>query len=79
MEETTTGNERTTAPSRRLPQTSFYSVEYPGYVSETPEALAGALKTLGGQTAVDKVFKQPRARILDLKLRPDDLFAHPIP
>lgn len=69
----------TTATSRRLPQTSFYSIEYPGYVSETPEALASALKTLGGQAAVDKVFKQPRSRILDLKLRPDDLFAHPIP
>ncbi|KAG9047485.1 tau 95 subunit of transcription factor TFIIIC [Tulasnella sp. UAMH 9824] len=79
MEETPPSNERATAASRRLPQTSFYSIEYPGYVSETPEALAGALKTLGGQTALDKVFKQPRARILDLKLRPDDLFAHPIP
>ncbi|KAG8953739.1 tau 95 subunit of transcription factor TFIIIC [Tulasnella sp. 424] len=69
----------TTAASRRLPQTSFYSIEYPGYVSETPEALSGALKTLGGQASVDKIFKQPRSRVLDLKLRPDDLFAHPIP
>ncbi|KAG8891122.1 tau 95 subunit of transcription factor TFIIIC [Tulasnella sp. 332] len=67
------------APSLPLPRTSFYSVEYPGYVSSSPEAFAGALKTLGGQTSVDKVFKKPRAKILDLNLRPDDLFAHPIP
>ncbi|KAG8977140.1 tau 95 subunit of transcription factor TFIIIC, partial [Tulasnella sp. 427] len=71
-------SESSTALSRKLPQTSFHSIEYPGYVSETPQALEGALKTLGGQTAVDKVFRQPRTRVLDLKLRPDDIFAHPI-
>ena len=67
------------APLRPLPRTPFYSVEYPGYVSSNAEAVDGALRTLGGQAAVTKVFKHPRARILDLKLRPEDLFAHPIP
>ena len=72
-------NEYTVAPSRSLPQTTFYSIEYPGYVSSTPDALANAVQTLGGQSAVDKVFRQPRAKVLELKLRPDDLFAHPVP
>ncbi len=67
------------APLRVLPRVQFYSVEYPGYVSSTPDAIESALRTLGGQSAVTKVFKHPRGRILDLKLRPDDLFAHPIP
>ncbi|KAG9015025.1 tau 95 subunit of transcription factor TFIIIC [Tulasnella sp. JGI-2019a] len=67
------------APSLLLPRAPFYSVEYPGYVSPTPEAFTGALRTLGGQSSVDKVFKKPRAKILDLNLRPDDLFIHPIP
>ncbi|KAG8901477.1 tau 95 subunit of transcription factor TFIIIC [Tulasnella sp. 403] len=69
----------TLAQPRALPQTPFYTVEYPGYVSGAPESLATVLKTLGGQPALDKVFKQPRAKHLDLNLRPDDLYAHPIP
>lgn len=67
------------APSRALLQTVFYSVEYPGFVSSNSEALSRAIETLGGQTAVDQVFRQPRAKVLELKLRPNDLFAHPIP
>ncbi|KAG8969415.1 tau 95 subunit of transcription factor TFIIIC, partial [Tulasnella sp. 419] len=67
------------ARSFELPQVQFYSIEYPGYVSQNPESLAAAIRSLGGQEAIDNVFRQPRAKLLELRLRPDEPLAHPIP
>lgn len=60
------------APSLFLPQTAFYSVEYPGYVNSLPNALA----TLP-QTGLDNAFRRT-ATALELHLRPNDPFAHPL-
>ncbi|KDQ20732.1 hypothetical protein BOTBODRAFT_317063 [Botryobasidium botryosum FD-172 SS1] len=58
-----------------LPSTSFYSVEYPGYVS--PGSIPAAIRTLGGQTSLDQTFKHNN-NIMELKFRPDDPFSHPV-
>lgn len=62
-------------PASRLP--TYYSVEYPGYVQSHPSSLAYALRTLGGQKALNDAFNEG-GRILELKLQPDNPFAHPI-
>ena len=67
------------APSHPLPSTAFYSVEYPGYVKSTSVPLA--VQTLGGQDTIDTVFKRPSGRtnsLVELHLRPEDPFAHPV-
>ncbi|KAG6837927.1 hypothetical protein H0H93_008321 [Arthromyces matolae] len=68
------------APAYILPQTPFYSIEYPGYVRPTSVALA--VSNLGGQSALDNAFKRAASKtetLIELKLRPDQPFAHPIP
>jgi general transcription factor 3C polypeptide 5 (transcription factor C subunit 1) len=63
-----------------LPQHSFYSVEYPGYVQ--PSSVPLAISNLGGQSKVDHAFKRTASKtqtILELSLRPGNPFAHPIP
>ncbi|KZW04045.1 hypothetical protein EXIGLDRAFT_13046 [Exidia glandulosa HHB12029] len=60
------------APALPLPQTPFYSVEYPGYVA----SLDRALETLP-QRALDTAFRR-NATTLELHMRPRDPFAHPI-
>jgi general transcription factor 3C polypeptide 5 (transcription factor C subunit 1) len=62
-------------PSSRLP--TYYSVEYPGYVQPQPSSLVYALRTLGGQKALKNAFSEG-GRILELKLQPDNPFAHPV-
>jgi general transcription factor 3C polypeptide 5 (transcription factor C subunit 1) len=70
----------TTAPERTLPSTSFYSIEYPGFVQET--SVPQAIRTLGGQSCVDDAFKRTASkhgRCLELNFRPDNPFSHPVP
>ena len=68
------------APEHPLPQTPFYSVEYPGYVRSTSVSLA--VNNLGGQTALDSAFRRAASKtdtLLELKLRSGQPFAHSIP
>ncbi|KAH7105723.1 RNA polymerase III transcription factor IIIC subunit-domain-containing protein [Auriculariales sp. MPI-PUGE-AT-0066] len=62
------------APSLPLPQTHFYSVEYPGYVSSA--GLPRAIQTLD-QRQLDSAFRKG-GDALELRLRPEDPFAHPV-
>ncbi|KAI0771512.1 RNA polymerase III transcription factor IIIC subunit-domain-containing protein [Trametes elegans] len=69
------------APERPLPNTHFYSVEYPGYVC--PTSVPQAVERLGGQTAIDSAFRRATGRdkvesLLELRLRPGNPYAHPI-
>ena len=66
------------APEIQIPPVRIYSVEYPGYVQ--PTSVPEAVRTLGGQQALEKAFRKsskPDA-FLELKYRPDNPFAHPI-
>jgi general transcription factor 3C polypeptide 5 (transcription factor C subunit 1) len=68
------------APSHPLPQTQFYSIEYPGYIR--PTSIPYAIRTLGGLSSVESAFKRSAnkaANVLELNLRPGNPFAHPIP
>jgi len=68
------------APERVLPQLAFYSVEYAGYVE--PTSVPAAIRSLGGQSAVDRAFRRTGPKtdaLLELSLRPDNPFSHPIP
>ncbi|KAG8724936.1 tau 95 subunit of transcription factor TFIIIC [Ceratobasidium sp. 395] len=68
----------TSAPTQASPaQNLFYSVEYPGYVKSVPSSTAHAVRTMGGQKALDHVFGES-GRILELRLQPDNPFAHPV-
>ncbi|KAG6855045.1 hypothetical protein C0991_005974 [Blastosporella zonata] len=63
-----------------LPQIPFYSIEYPGYVRTTSVPLA--VSNLGGQSALESAFKRAASKtetLIELKLRPDQPFAHPVP
>jgi general transcription factor 3C polypeptide 5 (transcription factor C subunit 1) len=69
-----------TAQERRLPQVTFYSVEYPGYVKDSSVPLA--IQNIGGQSKLDNAFRrsaQRRDALLELSFRSKDPFAHPIP
>ena len=66
------------APEIQIPPVRVYSVEYPGYVQ--PTSVPEAVRTLGGQQALEKAFRKsskPDA-FLELRYRPDNPFAHPI-
>ncbi|KAF7331916.1 hypothetical protein MKEN_00071900 [Mycena kentingensis (nom. inval.)] len=71
------------APVHPLPRnTLFYSVEYPGYLKDL-SSVPIAVKNLGGQAALDAAFKRTASKseaqtTLELKLRPNNPFAHPI-
>jgi general transcription factor 3C polypeptide 5 (transcription factor C subunit 1) len=68
------------AAERLLPQSHFYSVEYPGYVRSS--SVPAVIHNLGGQARIDNVFRRttPKAEVLlELSLRPDSLFSHPVP
>ncbi|KAG6833759.1 hypothetical protein H0H87_001191 [Tephrocybe sp. NHM501043] len=81
MSDPTIGAESTPqAPDHPLPQIPYYSIEYPGYVR--PTSIHLAVSNLGGQSALDSAFKRAASRtetLLELKLRPDQPFAHPVP
>ena len=61
------------ARSIPLEHSSFYSVEYPGYVD--PQSVPKAVERLGGPHNVTDTFK--RSLKIDLRLKDNDLFAHP--
>ncbi|KAJ7117395.1 RNA polymerase III transcription factor IIIC subunit-domain-containing protein [Mycena crocata] len=68
------------APERPIPSIPFYSIEYPGYVR--PTSVPIAVQNLGGQAALDIAFKRHAAKseaTVELKLRPGNPFAHPLP
>jgi general transcription factor 3C polypeptide 5 (transcription factor C subunit 1) len=68
------------APTHPLPQTPFYSVEYPGYIS--PTSIPYAIQSLGGQSTLDNAFKRNASKsecLLELNLRLCNPFAHPVP
>jgi general transcription factor 3C polypeptide 5 (transcription factor C subunit 1) len=68
------------APSRELPTVHFHSIEYPGYVR--PESLGKAIDTLGGQSSIERAFRRNAPKedsLLELNLRPDNPFSHPLP
>lgn len=68
------------APARLLPSTVFYSIEYPGYVKST--SVPNAIQNLGGQSTIDTVFKRSATKaeaLVELSLRPQNPFAHPVP
>lgn len=63
-----------------LSQTHYYSIEYPGYVQLA--SISTAILTLGGQSQIDSVFRRNALGgqvLLELSLRPNSIFAHPIP
>jgi len=68
------------AQERPLPQVTFCSVEYPGYVQESSVPIA--VQRIGGQSKLDNAFRrsaQKKDTILELSFRLNDPFAHPIP
>ncbi|KAK0242443.1 RNA polymerase III transcription factor IIIC subunit-domain-containing protein [Armillaria nabsnona] len=74
---TSTSKEAVALP---LPSTPFYSVEYPGRVK--PTSVPEAIHTLGGQHSLDSAFKHATSKaesLVELSLRPDNPFSHPIP
>ena len=63
-----------------LQMNHLYSVEYPGYVKE--ESVPYAIRTLGGQSSLEAAFRRNASKqdaLLELNLRPDDPFSHPVP
>jgi general transcription factor 3C polypeptide 5 (transcription factor C subunit 1) len=68
------------APAHALPTTHFFSIEYPGYVR--PESVGKAIHSLGGQSSIDRAFRRSAPKedsLLELNLRPDNPFSHPLP
>lgn len=70
------------APSHTLPNKHFFSIEYPGYVQ--PTSVPKAVQYLGGPGCLENAFRrggqQARSEpLMELRLRPEDPFAHPIP
>ncbi|KZT62893.1 hypothetical protein CALCODRAFT_489420 [Calocera cornea HHB12733] len=75
----------TPALPRPLPQTSFYTLEYPGLLSAPTPAqpisasLPEVMRTLGGQHPLDAAFHRTSAiKPIELWLRPGEPFAHPV-
>ncbi|KAF9076381.1 RNA polymerase III transcription factor IIIC subunit-domain-containing protein [Rhodocollybia butyracea] len=68
------------ARSNPLPQTHFYSVEYPGYVLSA--SIPQAIRNLGGPSSLETAFRRGASKsetLVELKLKPQDSFAHPVP
>ncbi|KAF7355135.1 hypothetical protein MSAN_01429100 [Mycena sanguinolenta] len=68
------------APQYPMPATPFYSIEYPGFVRTASVPIA--VRNLGGQAALGTAFKRTAAKTeatLELRLRPENPFAHPVP
>ncbi|KDQ64681.1 hypothetical protein JAAARDRAFT_234891 [Jaapia argillacea MUCL 33604] len=68
------------APEHPLPATPFYSIEYPGYVQ--PASVPAAIRNMGGQSSLDNAFKRTASKhdgLVELNLRPENPFSHPIP
>lgn len=72
----------TPAPALPLPNKHFFSIEYPGYVQ--PTSVPKALAHLGGPGSLESAFRRGSTSsrsepLMELSLRPEDPFAHPIP
>ncbi|KAI0320629.1 RNA polymerase III transcription factor IIIC subunit-domain-containing protein [Amylostereum chailletii] len=68
------------APELPLPVNHICSVEYPGYVRDA--SVPQAIRTLGGQASLDTAFRRNASKhdaLLELNLRPDNPFSHPVP
>ncbi|KAF9263593.1 hypothetical protein L218DRAFT_927336 [Marasmius fiardii PR-910] len=71
------------APETHIPSTAFYSIEYPGYVK--PSSVPAAVQNLGGASSLEAAFlrrgtsKSEQKMLVELKLRPGNPFAHPVP
>lgn len=72
------GSTTSPAPEIQIPPVRVYSVEYPGYIQ--PTSVPEALRTLGGQQALERAFRKSSKpdTFLELRYRPDNPFAHPI-
>ncbi|KAJ1627878.1 hypothetical protein T492DRAFT_595314, partial [Pavlovales sp. CCMP2436] len=66
-------SEGTLCAAGRLPAEEALCVEYPGFVRDTERAL----ETLGGLDAI-ALARHDDSTLLQLRLRPDDPYAHPI-
>ncbi|KAF8709297.1 RNA polymerase III transcription factor (TF)IIIC subunit, partial [Rhizoctonia solani] len=55
----------------------YHAIEYPGYISPNSTSINRAITTLGGQKCVQNAFSDG-GRILELRLQPDNPFAHPV-
>ncbi|CAE6365321.1 unnamed protein product [Rhizoctonia solani] len=67
-------------PPPQLPRTklpTYNGIEYPGYISPNPSSINRAVHTLGGQKDIQKSFAEG-GKILELRLQPDNPFAHPV-
>lgn len=67
------------AKEHPLPNTHFYSVEYPGFVKPTSVPLA--IQHLGGQSNVDTAFRRTTKKsesTLELNFRPGNPGSHPV-
>lgn len=79
-EASTSAEPQKTAQAHELPTAHFYSIEYPGYVR--PESVSTAVHSLGGQSSIDRAFRRSAPKedaLLELNLRPDNPFSHPLP
>ncbi|HEV7738039.1 MAG TPA: hypothetical protein VGO47_11785 [Chlamydiales bacterium] len=70
------------AQMRSLPSQPFYSVEYPGYL-QSSSSVSEAIRMLGGQKCLDNALGRgkkngERENVVDLSLRPDNPFSHPV-
>lgn len=61
------------APSFPLPSRSLLCVEHPAHVRDVQRAIT----TLGGLPALTKAFEEA-AKLLELRFRPEDPYAHPL-
>ncbi|KAI9467269.1 RNA polymerase III transcription factor IIIC subunit-domain-containing protein [Lactarius psammicola] len=80
LETSTLAEPQKTALAHELPTAHFYSIEYPGYVR--PESVSTAVHSLGGQSSIDRAFRRGAPKedaLLELNLRPDNPFSHPLP
>ncbi|KAJ9123966.1 hypothetical protein QFC22_000757 [Naganishia vaughanmartiniae] len=65
------------APVKKLPKTTYNTVEFPGPIPQNSASLQQAVNTLGRQKALDDCFNRA-TRLLELRYDPTDTWAHPI-
>lgn len=65
------------APVKRLPKTTYNTVEFPGPIPPNRTSLQQAVVTLGNQKALDDCFNRA-TKLLELRYDPSDTWAHPI-
>ncbi|GAB1519592.1 hypothetical protein RhiTH_002660 [Rhizoctonia solani] len=74
----TTDSQTPTQPqAARTKLPIYHAIEYPGHISPNSTSINRAITTLGGQKCVQNAFSGG-GRILELRLQPDNPFAHPV-